>query len=141
MFEGIKKAMNKVWGRKTFITLVCLISGTLVDLFAQNGLSANYMTLLGTLAGAFAVGNGMEHMATRKTEPKSEPVTQETPVSIEPQLAALNQSMATVMDTLSYIIKATGLDNPQAYQSQQQQAKAQAEKNRIAAEKYLTDPE
>jgi hypothetical protein len=61
-------------------------------------------------------------------------------VPASPDIEALNQSMQTIMETLSYIIKASGLDNPQAYQAAVKQQLSQAEKNRLAAEKYLTDP-
>lgn len=134
MFEGIKAAMNKVWGRKTFITLICLICGTLVDIFGKTGLSVNYMTLLGTLAGAFAVGNGMEHMANRRANaaPDSQPVE---PMEMTPPsnaaIESIQQSQAGILQTLDYIMHAVNI-HPSQMNKDSTPVNPQAAKNRQA---------
>lgn len=124
MLETIKKGAARVWGRKTFITLVCLGLGTLVDIYAANGLSANLMSLMGMLAGAFVVGNSVENHAASKVTQAQIKAGSESPKDdrridgVENQVSIANQGIATIMDTLSYIIKASGLDNPDQYQKE-----------------------
>lgn len=129
MLEGAKEGMKKVWGRKTFITLCCLVLGTLVDLFSKNGLSSNLMTLMGVLAGAYAVGNGAEHMAQKGTKTTS---AQPQANHQEPQLKEIQASLSTVQNALTYIIKAAGLDAPQQSEDNGQAEGNQAQRNRQA---------
>lgn len=128
MLDSLKASFNKVWGRKMFVTLVCLACGTLVDLFAKNGLSLNLMTLLGALAGAFTAGNSVEHLASSKKE-------QNLPQEPDPRIDEVLKNQLAVGQTLDYIIKVTGMDNPQQYQQQAavvSQLAQKAQKNREA---------
>ena len=140
MLDSIKASMGKVWGRKTFITLVCLVLGTLVDLFSKNGLSSNLLTLMGVLAGAFTVGNGAEHLAQRgKNNAKAVVQTPSVDDQIHEKLDASNASLANVLNTLNYIIQAAGLaGNPQQQQQRPPQANPQANANRQAVNQAMS---
>lgn len=142
MFEGLKSAAARVWGRKTFITLICLGLGTIVDIYSKNGLSTNLMSLMGLLAGAYAVGNSVEnHAASKTTIAQIESQSSNDPriAGLENQVSIANSSLATVLDTLGFIIKATGLDKPAEYQNEvaknvdSNQAKREAVKKVLAS--------
>lgn len=136
MLDSIKASMGKVWGRKTFITLVCLVLGTLVDLFSKNGLSSNLLTLMGVLAGAFTVGNGAEHLAQKGKNQSVSPQVDNS--KVDEKLDVANASLANVLNTLNYIIQAAGLaGNPQQPQQRPPQANPQANANRQAVNQAI----
>ena len=113
---SIKDMLGKVGSRKLAVTIIVMICGTLVDILSKNGLSTNLSNLLMALAGVFAVGNGMEHIS-KKGEAKAQTIDLS---SLEAKTKATNESLTAVLNTLSFIIRATGLDKPSQVQQQQQ---------------------
>lgn len=108
--ETIKNMLGKVGSRKLAVTILVLLCGTLVDLFSKNGLSVNLSNLMMALAGVFAVGNGMEHIAKKGENKPSNNKIDLSP--IQSKIDDTNKSLTTVLNTLSFIIDATGLNRP-----------------------------
>ena len=111
--------INKLGGRKLILAVVSLIIGVVV--YFVKGIDANFLGLLLGIPGLFSVGNAAEHIAGAvKARPqqntevaKSLEKSLETINRLNEQNAALLESVATVQQTLSYIITVTGLDRPQ----------------------------
>ena len=55
----MKTLWDKIGGRKFIITVILLISGAVIDIYTDRGLSTNYKELMIFLAAIYITGNGI----------------------------------------------------------------------------------
>ncbi len=103
--------IDKLGGRKMVAALIIIAVGSAIELLTKQGLSANLMTLLLAVFGAFAAGNGFEHFAKKGVVGKVEiPSFEELGMSPEAVAQAQAQSEAA-MQTITNIQNAVNLSN------------------------------
>jgi hypothetical protein len=106
--------IEQIGGRKMVAVLVCVVIGV-AAVFIKGDVPANFLSLVEFLFGAFVVGNGVEHAAGAYSAANSDgPMPDNSDVlarlnGLEEHLGATQQGVATVQQTLSFIIQKTGL--------------------------------
>lgn len=102
--------IEKLGGRKVILGLLIIILGVAIEALLKNGLTANVLTLLLGIYGAFAVGNGAEHISTAIST-KDNSVTYTSLESVEKLQQVQSESLDTIQKALSFIIDKAGFSS------------------------------
>ena len=100
---------KKLGGRKFVAALVCIVSGTLIEIYAANGLSVNMAGLIAAIYATFSASNTMitrkqlegEHQpapAAPPPQPSSQPDMQQLASQLVPVLNQIGTALQELKD-------------------------------------------